>query len=202
MLPNKRQIAPYTSTWVWNGARYIKKKFEDATGVIRNRKSQKDMQYNYQKKKKKRTNKDLQNISQKTKDRATRTQLKKTCWRQSVFLRISNLQYHGKNVILRKHDACMSKSLCSFIWYKDRRKTHSNSRAWQRLTTVYFLALLKNVRNIKLAPIRNISAILKLSVAWFCYCLFDVTMETTTMVVNNCLLLLQKRCLCYVRYMQ
>jgi len=51
MLPNKRQIAPYTSTWVWNGARYITKKFEDTTGVIRNRKSQKDMQYNSTKRK-------------------------------------------------------------------------------------------------------------------------------------------------------
>jgi len=42
------------------------------TGVIRRRKSEKDRQYNGQKKK----DNDLQNITQKTKDRATRTQIK------------------------------------------------------------------------------------------------------------------------------
>jgi hypothetical protein len=49
-----------------------KDKLEDAKGVPRSRKSKKDRQYNGQKK---RTNDDLQNISQKNKDRVTRTPL-------------------------------------------------------------------------------------------------------------------------------
>ena len=40
--------------------------FEDTKGVIRIRKSKKDKQHNDQKKKDKRTNNDLQNITQKT----------------------------------------------------------------------------------------------------------------------------------------
>ena len=51
-------------------------KFEDIKGVIRIRKSKKDRQYNSQRQKDKGTNNDLQNITQKTKDRATRTPLK------------------------------------------------------------------------------------------------------------------------------
>ena len=42
---------------------------EDTKGISRSRKLKKDKQYNGQKKK----NKDLQNVIQKTKDRATRT---------------------------------------------------------------------------------------------------------------------------------
>ena len=49
---------------------YIYIKFEDSKGIIRIRKS-KERQHNGQKKKEKRTNNDLQNITQKTKDRAT-----------------------------------------------------------------------------------------------------------------------------------
>ena len=49
-------------------------KFEDTKGVNRKGKS-KDGQYNGQVKKDKRTNKDLLNITQKTKDRTTRTPL-------------------------------------------------------------------------------------------------------------------------------
>jgi hypothetical protein len=45
--------------------------FGDTKGVIKNCKSKKDIQYNGQKKKVKRTNNDLQNTTQKTKDRAT-----------------------------------------------------------------------------------------------------------------------------------
>ena len=45
-------------------------KLEDTKGVIRSRKS-KDRQHNGQKKKDKRTNNDLQNITQKTKDQVT-----------------------------------------------------------------------------------------------------------------------------------
>ena len=47
---------------------------EDTKGVIKNRNS-KDRQSSHQKKNDKRTNNDLQNITQKTKDLATRTPL-------------------------------------------------------------------------------------------------------------------------------
>jgi len=50
--------------------------FEDTKGVIRIRKSKKGRQHNGQKKKDKRTNNYLQNITQKTKDRVTQTPLK------------------------------------------------------------------------------------------------------------------------------
>ena len=52
----------------------LQDKFEDNKGVIRSLKS-KDRQQNGRKKKYKRINNDLQNIIQKTKDRATRTPL-------------------------------------------------------------------------------------------------------------------------------
>ena len=45
--------------------------FEDAKRVNRSYNLKKDRKYNGQKKKDKRTNNDLQNITQKTKDRAT-----------------------------------------------------------------------------------------------------------------------------------
>jgi len=54
----------------------MKEKVEDTKEVIRIRKLKKNTQYNGQKKKGKRTNKDLQNITQKTIDRVTRTPLK------------------------------------------------------------------------------------------------------------------------------
>jgi hypothetical protein len=50
----------------------IRERFEDTKGAIRNRISEKDSQYNGQKKKDKKTNNDLQNITQKTKDWTTR----------------------------------------------------------------------------------------------------------------------------------
>jgi len=50
----------------------VEKKFEDTKEVIRKCKSR-DRQYNDQTKKDKRANSDLQNTTQKTKDRATRT---------------------------------------------------------------------------------------------------------------------------------
>jgi len=50
--------------------------FEDSKGVIRIGISQKNRQHNGQKKEYKRTNKYLQNITQKTKDQAPRTPLK------------------------------------------------------------------------------------------------------------------------------
>ena len=56
------------------------KEFEDTKGVIKIRKSKKDRQHNGQKKKDKRTNNDLQNITHKTKDRVTRTPLKTGGW--------------------------------------------------------------------------------------------------------------------------
>jgi hypothetical protein len=49
------------------------KEFDDTNGVIRIRTSKKDRQHNSQKKKDKRTNNDLQNITHKTDDRVTRT---------------------------------------------------------------------------------------------------------------------------------
>ena len=52
------------------------RKFEDSKGVIRISKSKKDREHNGQKKKYKRTNYGLQNITQKIKDRVTRTPLK------------------------------------------------------------------------------------------------------------------------------
>ena len=54
----------------------MREEFDDTKGVIRIRKSKKDRQHNGQEKKDKRTNNDLQNITQKTKDQATRTPLK------------------------------------------------------------------------------------------------------------------------------
>ena len=54
----------------------MKEEFEDTKGVIRFRKSKKNRQYNGQKKKNKRTNNDIQNITHKTKDRLTRIPLK------------------------------------------------------------------------------------------------------------------------------
>ena len=50
-------------------------KFEDSKGEIISCKSKKDTQHNDEKKNYKRTNNDLQNTTQKTKDRATRTPL-------------------------------------------------------------------------------------------------------------------------------
>ena len=52
--------------------------FADSKGVIRIRKSKKDRKHNGQKKKDKRTNNDLQNITHKTKDQVARTPLKTT----------------------------------------------------------------------------------------------------------------------------
>ena len=48
---------------------FTSEEFEDTKEVIRVRKSKKDRQHNGQKKKDKRTNNDLQNITHKTKDR-------------------------------------------------------------------------------------------------------------------------------------
>ena len=50
--------------------------FEESKGVIRNRKSKNDRQYNGQKKKEIGTKNELQNTTEKTKDRATQTLLK------------------------------------------------------------------------------------------------------------------------------
>ena len=55
---------------------YSQEEFEDIKGVIRIRKSKKYRQHNGRKKKDKRTNNDLQNITHKTKDRVTRSPLK------------------------------------------------------------------------------------------------------------------------------
>jgi hypothetical protein len=52
------------------------RRFGDVKRLIRSRKLKKDRQQSGQEKKDKRTNNDLQNITQKTKDQATRTPLK------------------------------------------------------------------------------------------------------------------------------
>jgi hypothetical protein len=51
----------------------VEEDFDDTKGVIGIRKSKKDRQHRGQKKKDKRTNNDLQNITLKTKDRVTPT---------------------------------------------------------------------------------------------------------------------------------
>jgi len=51
----------------------FQEEFEETKGIIRIRKPKKDRGHNGQKKKGKRTNNDLQNITHKTKDRETRT---------------------------------------------------------------------------------------------------------------------------------
>jgi len=57
-------------TRFWNDHVY-QEEFEDTKGVIRSRNSKKNRQHNGHKKKDKRTNNDLQNITYKTKDRVT-----------------------------------------------------------------------------------------------------------------------------------
>ena len=52
---------------------HVREEFEDTKGVIRIRKSKKDRQHNGQGENDKRTNNDFQNITHKTKDRATWT---------------------------------------------------------------------------------------------------------------------------------
>ena len=59
-----------------NNLKIVQEEFEETKVVIRIRKSKKDRQYNGQQKKNKSTNSDLQNTTQKTKDRTTRTSLK------------------------------------------------------------------------------------------------------------------------------
>jgi hypothetical protein len=54
----------------------LRKLLKIPKGVITRSHTQKDRQYNDQKKNDKRMNNDLQNITHKTKDRVTRTQLK------------------------------------------------------------------------------------------------------------------------------
>ena len=54
-------------------------KLEDTNGIVRSEKWKKDEQFNCQMKKDIMTNNDLQNNTQKTKDRVTRTPLKPGC---------------------------------------------------------------------------------------------------------------------------
>ena len=78
-LLSTRNIKP-TTKYLCNLPQYTTfwccEKLENIKGVIRSRKSKTNRQYNGQVKKHKRTNNDLQSITQKTKDRATRTPLK------------------------------------------------------------------------------------------------------------------------------
>ena len=76
-------------------------RFEDTKRAIRSRKSKKDRQYNGQTKKDNRTNNYLQNISEKTKDRATRTGTKNWGWNQ--------MPRKGKQFLLHTwHPSCYS----------------------------------------------------------------------------------------------
>jgi hypothetical protein len=61
---------------IFSITRYIVHVLFSPKGVMRIRQSKKDRQYNGQKKKDKRTNNNLQNITRKTTDRVTQTQLK------------------------------------------------------------------------------------------------------------------------------
>ena len=68
----------------------LKEEFEDTKEVIRIRISKKNRQHNGQKKKYKRTNNDLQNITHKTKD-PTNTNLTKKPWWTQVTLTLSTI---------------------------------------------------------------------------------------------------------------
>jgi hypothetical protein len=61
---------------MWKKSCRKNEEFENAIEVIEIRKSKKDRQHNGQRKNDKRSNNDLQNATQKTKDRVTRTPLK------------------------------------------------------------------------------------------------------------------------------
>ena len=75
MLVTKHQ-AKTKANREWTIQRHWQEEFEDTKEVIRIRKFVKEREHNGQKKKDKRTNNDLPNTTQKTKDRAKRTQLK------------------------------------------------------------------------------------------------------------------------------
>ena len=75
MLSTVENAPPHSPTGTVLYKYLCQEEFEDTKGVSRIRKS-KDRQYNCQEKKYKRTNKNLQNITHKTKDRVTRTTIK------------------------------------------------------------------------------------------------------------------------------
>jgi hypothetical protein len=65
--PKIKKLLTYLFTFSLTPKR-SKKEFEDTKGIIRSRISKKDIQYNDLKKKVKKTNNDLQNITEKSKD--------------------------------------------------------------------------------------------------------------------------------------
>jgi hypothetical protein len=86
--------------------RYRKKSFENSKGVARSRKS-KDRQDNGQRNEDKRTNNDLQNTTQKTIDRATRTPLKtggELCCSGRVSSSCSTSDTRRPTVKLKRHE--------------------------------------------------------------------------------------------------
>jgi hypothetical protein len=84
-----RQLIP---DWLHSEITFILvcKKVEGTKGIMKKRKSKTDIYYNDHKKKDKRTNNDMQNITQKTKDWATRNPFK-PCLEESVILREQTL---------------------------------------------------------------------------------------------------------------
>ena len=78
---------------------------EDTKGVIKNRKSKKDMQYNAQKKMDKRTNSVLQNNTNKTNDLATRTPLKTRGESKIkyVFMEIRHFNHYMQSMLYTMH---------------------------------------------------------------------------------------------------
>jgi hypothetical protein len=108
----------------------MQEEFEDNTGVIKIRKAKMDRQHYGQQLKDKITNNDLQNATQKTKDRATRTPLKFGC----------ELMYSGSvnfSCSLKQHSSCYSRyNICRFL------PVLKNENKWtdvmQKFVTFYF----------------------------------------------------------------
>ena len=96
----------------------IQRNIPDPLGIIRNRKP-KDRQYNGQKKKDKRTNNDLHNITQKIKDLATRTPLKTDELRCSEKVSSSYSTCGTHRVFLSRLLICSIVHWCSHVlWNK------------------------------------------------------------------------------------
>ena len=93
------EFPPTVGFSAFNAFLYYSKHSESTSGkpkgAIRRRKSKKDTHYNGQKKKDERSNNDIQNITHKTKDRATRTTLKP--WVTSVVNALRSNQIVSSN---------------------------------------------------------------------------------------------------------
>ena len=120
----------------------------DSKGVIKGRKSKKDRQCNVQNKKVKRINNDLQNFTQKTKNRSTRTPLKPG---------VTSGALGGKQLLLHMwHPSCnhvitsQSQSICSFLFTaSDYSKTFLKS-------TINYSNLMSSYKNYFTVSVKNI----------------------------------------------